>query len=197
MIARYTLSLGPALFVTLGLVLLMQLMIATGRPAATDGLVHRIVEFVRVERTPVLETGRERPEPPPAPTDRPQPSEHVIDEYGPVVHIGEPARPEVGVRGKVEFALADGDVLALTRVAPQYPAAAIRQGLEGFVVVELTVLRTGAVADVVVVESTHSVFERAAIEAAGKFRYKPRVVDGETVAVTGVRTKLTFELGEG
>lgn len=194
MIARYTLSIGPALFVTLGLVLLMQIMIATGRPATTDGLIHRIVEFVRVERTPVVETRRERPEPPPAPSLRPESTERAIDEVGGIVVQVEPAKPELDMRGRAEFTLADGDVLALTRVAPQYPAAAIRQELEGFVIVEFTVLRTGAVADVLVVESTHSVFERAAIEAAGKFRYKPRVVDGETVPVPGVRTKLTFQL---
>jgi protein TonB len=173
----------------------MQLMIATGQPATTDGLVHRIVEFVRVERTPIVVTERERPEPPPAPTDPPKPTQTPIDEFGGLaVQVGEPSRPSFDVRGRAEFTLADGDVLALTRVAPQYPAVALRQGLEGHVIVEFTVLRTGAVADIAVVESTHSVFERAAIEAAGKFRYKPRVVDGETIAVPGVRTKLTFQL---
>ena len=36
----------------------------------------------------------------------------------------------------------------------------------------------GTVKDVTVVESTSSLFDRAAVNAALKFKYKPRVVDG-------------------
>ena len=45
-----------------------------------------------------------------------------------------------------------------------------------------------------VVESTSSLFERAAVEAAYKFKYKPRVIDGIAVEVPGVRNKITFEI---
>jgi protein TonB len=38
------------------------------------------------------------------------------------------------------------------------------------------------------------VFELAAVEAAAKFRYKPRVIGGEPTAVYDVRTRITFEL---
>lgn len=195
MLSRYTASFGPALLVTVGLVLVMQLMIATGRPATTEAIVHRFVDFVRIERTPVPTTERERLEPPPPPPMRPERTD-PIDERGtgPVVRIDGPGRPELGSGERASLWLPDGQALAIARVAPRYPAAALRRELEGYVIVEFTVLRSGAVADVVVLESTDSIFERAAIEAVERFRYKPQVVDGEAVPTAGIRTKLTFEL---
>jgi len=50
------------------------------------------------------------------------------------------------------------------------------------------------VRDVLVVESTSSRFERAAVEAAMKFKYKLRVIDGVPVEVPGVRNKIAFEI---
>ena len=38
------------------------------------------------------------------------------------------------------------------------------------------------------------VFERASVKAAEKFKYKPRVVDGEPIEVAGVQNKFTYEL---
>jgi len=40
------------------------------------------------------------------------------------------------------------------------------------------------------------VFEEASVKAATKFKYKPRVVDGEAIEVAGVQNKFTYELEE-
>jgi protein TonB len=194
MLRRYTVSFGPAAVVTLGLLLLMQALIATGRPAATNAMVHRLVEFVRVIRDspPIIE--RQQPDRLPEPATPPERVVVTSGGDGPLVTVVRPAEPDLRTGGTVGFALADGEALALFRVAPTYPAAAIRQNLEGYVIVAFTVQRSGAVADVTVVESSHRVFERAAVEAAAKFRYKPRVIGGEPTAVYDVRTRITFEL---
>jgi protein TonB len=57
-----------------------------------------------------------------------------------------------------------------------------------------TVTRSGAVRDVRVLESTHHVFEQPAIDAANRFKYKPRVVDGEAIDVENVTRVIRFEL---
>jgi periplasmic protein TonB len=88
--------------------------------------------------------------------------------------------------------LADGEYLPIVKVAPVYPALAASQGLEGYVVVEFTVTPAGTVRDVVVVESSSELFNQAAVEATHKFKYKPRVVSGRPVEVSGVRNKITF-----
>ncbi len=88
----------------------------------------------------------------------------------------------------------DGDYLPVVKVAPAYPTLALARGLEGYVVVEFTITRTGAVKDVLVVESSSRLFERGSIEAVHKFKYRPRIVAGEPIEVLRVRNRITFEL---
>ncbi len=96
--------------------------------------------------------------------------------------------------GDFQIRLADGDYLPIVKIAPVYPSGALAQGLEGYVVVQFTVARSGAVKDVVVIESTDSLFEHAAIEAAYRFKYRPRIIRGESIEVLGVRNKITFAI---
>jgi protein TonB len=86
----------------------------------------------------------------------------------------------------------DGEYLPIVKVAPVYPTRALQRRLEGYVIVEFVVTANGSVRDVAVVESSDAVFERAAIEAALKFKYKPRVVDGSPIEVAGVQNRITF-----
>ena len=78
----------------------------------------------------------------------------------------------------------------------QFPhqLGALARQLEGYVVVEYTVTSIGTVEDVVVVTSSNGSFERAAVEAAYQFKYKPRVIDGEAVDTPGVQNKFSFIL---
>jgi bla regulator protein BlaR1 len=86
------------------------------------------------------------------------------------------------------------DWLPIVKVAPVYPQRAAEIGLEGYVIVEYTVSESGSVVDPVVVESSSSLFEEAALSSVGKYKYQPRVVDGRPVAVPHVRTKISFVL---
>jgi protein TonB len=52
------------------------------------------------------------------------------------------------------------------------------------------------VRDPVVLFSTSSLFERAAVRAVLKFKYKPRVVDGVPVDVPNVKTRISFQIEE-
>jgi protein TonB len=92
------------------------------------------------------------------------------------------------------FAMSDGDMLPIVRVQAQYPRRASERGLEGYVVLTFTVNKLGRTENVTVLESTSRVFEKSAIKAVLKYRYKPKVVDGDPVATPGVTYKLTFTL---
>ena len=60
---------------------------------------------------------------------------------------------------------------------------------------KFTVTETGAVRDPVVLESEPgSTFDRAAMKAVLKFKYKPRVEGGKPVEVPGVEHLITFKL---
>jgi len=95
----------------------------------------------------------------------------------------------------------DGEYLPIVKVAPIYPRRAQTRGITGFCIVTYTVTTTGAIRDPFVGSETDcspkGIFERASIKAALKFKYKPRVVDGEPIEVAGVQNKFTYELEGG
>jgi len=199
MIARYATSIGIGTAVTFGLLFLMQLLIATGRGALTEGNSFRITDFVRVERTEVIETKKEMPEKPPEPETPPDmPDQSMTDNFDNSMAVSMSAPSiDAGLSiGGIGFGVSDGEYLPIVKVAPVYPSRALSRNLEGFVIVEFTVTPAGAVRDVFVVESTSSLFERAATTAALKFKYKPRVIDGIAVEVPGVRNKISFEIAK-
>lgn len=91
----------------------------------------------------------------------------------------------------------DGEYLPIVKVAPTYPRRALSRGIEGYAVIEYTVTKQGTVRDPKVVESQpEGVFDKAALKSAARYKYKPRVINGEPVEVPGVRTKITFKLAE-
>ena len=175
----------------------MKLLIGTGEGAVTNTENFRLGDFVRVERNEIIETKKEKPEKPPEPEMPPEmPSPDQLDNFDNSMTVSVSA-PQISTSvsmGGFGFGISDGEYLPIVKVAPVYPARALTRGLEGYVIVEFTVTRTGTVRDVLVVESTSSLFERAASEAALKFKYKPRVIDGEAVEVPGVRNRITFEI---
>lgn len=197
MIARFVTAIAVGAAVTFGLLFVMQLLIATGRDAVTEAQNFRLGDFVRVERNEIIETKKEKPEKPPepeVPPDMPEPESSNQFDNTMIVSVTAPStQVNLNVSG-VGFGVSDGEYLPIVKVAPVYPSRALSRGLEGYVIVEFTVTQAGAVKDVFVVESTSSLFERAAVEAANKFKYKPRVIDGVAVEVPGVRNKITFEI---
>ncbi len=197
MIARYAASIGIGTVVTFGLLFIMQLLIATGQGALTEGGTFRVSDFIRVERNETIETKKEKPEKPPEPETPPElPSPNSADSFDNSMAVSMTAPSlDAGISiGGIGFGVSDGEYLPIVKVAPVYPSRALSRGLEGYVIVEFTVTRTGTTRDVVVIESTSTLFERAASAAALKFKYKPRVIDGEAVEVPGVRNKISFEI---
>ena len=100
-----------------------------------------------------------------------------------------------GLSGGLNLESADGDYLPIVKVAPIYPRRAQSRGIEGYVIVEFTVTKNGSVRNPLVIESQpEGIFDRAAMDAALKFKYKPRVVDGVATEVAGVQNKISFEI---
>ena len=89
----------------------------------------------------------------------------------------------------------DGDIIPLVAIQPDYPRRALERGIEGYVVVTFVITTQGTTRSITVVESTSSIFERAAIRAAQRLKYKPRIIDGTAVEVDHFY-KFTFELAE-
>ena len=201
MYGRYAFSIVVGIVVTLSLLFLMQVLIATGKQALTKPRDRAKLEFVRVKRNEALNTEDFTPEKPPKPPETPPetPPQDMdnIDPTAPTISVAPPTvSAETSIGGPGGMNIAEGDYLPIVRVAPVYPARALSRGLEGYVDMAFTVTTTGTVKDPVVVFSTSSLFERAAIRAVLKFKYKPRVVDGVPVDVPNVKTRITFKIEE-
>ncbi|GIX21658.1 MAG: hypothetical protein KatS3mg121_0441 [Gammaproteobacteria bacterium] len=160
----------------------------------SEAVTTRIVDIVRRKPEPpevVRERPRVRPpkaEPPPAPPRLRPVEQRVTGGVGGI----DWRPPPVDTRGPGPV---EGGLLPLIKVQPVYPREALRKGITGYVVLEYTVTAAGTVSDIRVVESSpRGQFERASIAALERFRYKPRVVNGVPVAVSGLRHVFRFEL---
>jgi protein TonB len=201
MYGRYAFSIVIGVVVTMSLLFLMQVLIATGKQALTKPRDRAKLEFVRIKRNEALNTEDFTPEKPPKPPETPPetPPQDMdnIDPSAPTINVAPPTvSADTSIGGPGGMNIAEGDYLPIVRVAPVYPARALSRGLEGYVDMSFTVTTTGTVRDPVVLFSTSSLFERAAIRAVLKFKYKPRVVDGVPVDVPNVKTRITFKIEE-
>jgi len=92
-------------------------------------------------------------------------------------------------------ATADHDVVPLVRIEPDYPTRAAQQGIEGYVVVRFTITPAGTITDATVVEAEpKGIFDSAAIAAVSRWKYKPKIENGNPVERPGVQIRLAFQL---
>ena len=196
MFQRLTLGVTTSAAITFCLLLAMDLLLDAGKVGAVEARRAHLLPFVRVEREPEPVAKKERlPERVPSPSVTPPLVEPEYDDPdGVAVSVQfdspEPMRPMLDRVG----GQADSDLRPIVKVSPGYPPRAAERGIEGHVTVEFTVMTNGAVRDVVVIESTSPLFDRAAVAAASRFRYRPRVVDGVAVESHGVRNRIRFVL---
>lgn len=201
MIGRYAFAIVVGAFVTLSLLFVMHLLIESGQDAMSQERERHMLEFVRVKRNERVNTEDITPEKPPKPPDVPpeMPPQDMdsVDPNAPTINVPPPTVAQsVDIGGPGGMNIAEGDYLPIVRVAPVYPSRALSRGIEGFVDLAFTVTSAGTVMNPVVIQSTSSLFDRAATRAVLKFKYKPRVVDGVPVDVPNVKTRITFKIEE-
>lgn len=202
MAVRYLTAILIATGVTFGLFFLMQALVVTEEVSLSEVENIRILDVVRVDREQKPkreETEVQKPEKPQAPPPDLNIPNTSTNLSGQSLRFGQLSmNTDLSATGPALGAPTDGDYLPLVRIQPQYPRRAAERGVEGYVIVELTVTPNGTTRDIQVVEAEPSgYFERAAIRAAEKFKYKPKVVNGEPIEVNGVRYLFTFELEDG
>ncbi len=200
MVVRYIVGVALGAVATFLLFMLMQAVVANPEAAADAGIKGKVVDFVRVQEDQEIITKQRKPKPPPPPDEPPpdMPKPTLDSNVSVGVDIGAvQVDVDVNVSGAGGFS-SDGEYLPIVKVAPIYPRRAQTRGIEGYVLLEFVVTSTGAVRDPIVIEAKPpGIFDRAATNAALKFKYKPKVVNGEPIEVAGVRNRITFELTDG
>jgi protein TonB len=199
MFGRLGIALGSGVVMTFALLWLMQYLIASGEKALTDSKDFKFADFVRVERDETLEQKKPKPKKPPEPDqpppDIPPPQVDNLDPSAGSISISSVAvNTGISIGGIGGFDNVDGEYLPIVKVAPIYPRRAQQRGLSGFCILSFTVTKLGTVTDAAVIECSSSLFERASVNAALKFKYKPRVVNGEPIDVPGVKHRISFEI---
>lgn len=194
MTARYFSSAPLGVVMTAGILWLMQALIASGPALITDPPPRFVLDWVHVPARE--EVVRKEPVPERIPPPLPEPSREPASDGDDVGVVAVPTIPPPAPSGfdTFDFGQSTSPLVAVMNVRPTYPPEAARRGLEGFVTVRFDVTELGTVANVVVLESSHRVFERSAVEAALRTRYRPRVVDGVARATTGLHKRYSFRM---
>jgi periplasmic protein TonB len=157
----------------------------------------KVAEIVRPDEEIEVNVKQEKPEKvedPEQPPPELQPLEFDVDMDVDVVNTAPSASVDISISSS-GMSSGDGEYLPIVKVAPIYPRRAQTRGISGYCIVEYVVTKTGSIRDPQAVDCQPSgVFDKASVKASLKFKYKPRVVDGEPIEVAGVQNKFTYEL---
>jgi protein TonB len=201
-LSRLVIAILLAAFVTLGLFFLMQSLIQSGGSALTDAPKGSVLDFVRVKKEEAVQKKDRKPKKPPKPKEPPPDmAPPQMDAPSPQsatssMNFGADVAADISLDGGLALASGDGEFLPIVRVAAVYPRRALQRGIEGYVDVEFTVSKLGSVTNPVVTQASPAgIFDQAALDATLKYKYKPRVVNGQPMEVSGVEVRVKFELG--
>jgi protein TonB len=199
--ARYVIAGSLALTMTFLLFLGMQALIAGGNDVMTEPAKGNVLDFIRLKQEEAVVKKERKPQKPAKPKEPPpQMTPPQMQQANPNANAVKSSfaadiQEGSGLSGGLSLDSGDGDYLPIVKVAAVYPRRAQSRGVEGFVIVEFVVTKTGAVSQAIVVNAEpEGVFDRAALDAVVKFKYKPRVVDGVAMEVAGVQNRITFEI---
>lgn len=189
-------AIGSSSAITLALLYVMNLLIDIQPQAIVEPPSPWTISWVRVPapedppKTLEPPPSRDFVEPPVPPLTEAPGSDEKVMGYRPPTSAPPPVQKYTGPG----ITLSDGPLVSLVRPSPVYPARALQDGLEGWVIVQFDVLADGTVANVTVVRSSDSIFERSARRAATKFRFKPMVVEGIPQKTSGVQNIFRFHM---
>lgn len=198
---RLVIGAALGIMVTAGLFWTMSYLIKSTNAKLDESGNSTIVDFVRLKRDESIQRRQlkpEKPQPPESPP--PQPPAPQLDSLNPnaekIAISAVPVETDIEMSGGFSLGVGEGDYLPIVKVAPIYPQRALSQGLEGYCIVSYTVTRQGTIRDPFVIEDqcTNPMFQSTSIQASLKFKYKPRVIDGQAVEVPGVQNKFIYEI---
>lgn len=202
--SKYLFVVATATTATFLCLLVMQLLISSEleRPPVTEqAKVAAQLELAEPDRD-IEELTRQLPdkalpsEPPPEPEGIPI----RIQEFDALTKSERPTLPSLGdtlaeSQPRFELSPPARDLVPLYMVQPVYPFSAVMKEVEGYVIVNFGVRSNGTVSNPVVVESEPGeLFDDAALSAIDKFRFRPRTLHGDPLAVENLQMRFVFEL---
>lgn len=193
-----------AIVVNILLFFLMQWMISQSNKGAMSVHDLPVIDYIRT-RDQHIDTQRERRPPPPKPqAPEPPKVERLTTQASTIAPVAPipPMKlsptptlggPFIGEMGGPQW-ISAGELVALVRIPPEYPAHARMRRIQGYVDVEFVVDTEGRVRNATVVSADPpGVFDRAALNSIAHWRFEPKRQDGRAIEVIA-RQRIEFEL---
>ena len=189
-------SLIMSILVTLGLIAAMYALIKMKDPELGKAEGLKVPKFTYVAKNEEVQTIAPKPKRPDEVEEQPDvPETKIVPDRVDVNSDLGLGAVKVGINRDLKgFNSNDGEYLPIFRAPPIFPRRALERGICGWVELNYTVTSAGTTRDAVVVSSSSSMFERNAIKAALKYKYKPRQVGGKAVDVPNVGILITFKV---
>lgn len=204
MFLRYPLAIIAAFATTFGIFFGMHLLVVETEGALQAPIQGGTIEMVRVKReTAPVEKKREMPQKPQTLDEPPPPQMEMSDPGAPggaavSMPIAAPTpQAAVKMRGGPNLGAAPvGNAAAtpLVRVLPQCTRKMQLEGIEGWVEVRFDIGPTGQTtnASVIDAEPKGYGFESNVLRAIERWKYRPKIVDGQGVVQKGLQVKISF-----
>ena len=188
-----------AIFVTLGLIIAMYALIKMDEPELGKAEAFKVPEFSFIPKNEDVETITAKPDRPDEVQEAPEiPESDIVPDEVDIDSNLALGAVKIGINTSTKgFNSNDGEYLPIFRAPPIYPRRAQERGLCGWVELLYTVTAAGGTRDAVVTASSSRIFERSAVKAAEKYKYKPRQVGGKPVDVPNVPIRIKFEMEGG
>ena len=211
-------SVLAAVFISLFLFWLMQLMINNNQQELKETDNIQMTEFIRLirETQQQKQSSNAATDSPPPLDKRPPPPSLQVQQIqaaqinaptmdipnlniplqnkgfsGAVINTAQASPGNIGAVGEIST-----NVIPLVRIPPRYPMRAANRRIEGWVKVEFTITKEGTVKDPIVVASQPSaIFNRAALKAIRRWKFKAKVINNETFEQRAIQT-LQFKLSK-
>jgi len=196
-----------SIFVTGSIFAVMSGMVSSDGAQNGNSGEQTVIDFIRLKQDSESRIKKRDKKEPPKPKKPPMPPQQAAQQNTPMKQIAmrmPKISPDLSLANKsllgdaqIGMGFGDGDVIPLVRMPAQYPSKAKRRNIEGFVKARLEVNTQGTVDSVEIVDAKpKGVFERSAIRALYKYKFKPQMIDGKAQPQTVTQT-LEYSLDKG
>lgn len=196
-VQRVTMMALPAAIMTTLIILTMLSLIATDYPQIAEG-GKAIATVVMPPLKPIPVIKKPPLTKPVDPLETPKwiPPEVTVEFDKDATGIRQSGNEFEPIDDEIEYN-SGGGIVAYLKVAPMYPSRPLSRGIEGFVDLSFDITPAGSTTNIrVIAADPQGVFEKSAITALKKWKYKVPVEDGIATGQQDMMTRISFTIDE-